>query len=84
MGNRLSGPLVVRRARPGERLTTLDGVARALDPEDMVICDQTGPISLAAVMGGESSEMLPGSAPSGRSRGPAGRRTGRSPRDPRR
>src|SRR2546421_23659 len=59
--NRLSGPLVVRRARPGERLTTLDGVARALDPEDMVICDETGPISLAAVMGGESSEMLPGS-----------------------
>ncbi len=66
--NRLSGPLVVRRARPGERLTTLDGVDRGLDPEDMVICD-TGlasplagegagvPISLAAVMGGESSEM---------------------------
>ncbi len=55
--NRLSGPLVVRRARPGERLTTLDGVERRLDPEDMVICDDTGPISLAAVMGGESSEM---------------------------
>ncbi len=55
--NRLSGPLLVRRARPGERLTTLDGVERRLDPEDMVICDDTGPISLAAVMGGESSEM---------------------------
>jgi phenylalanyl-tRNA synthetase beta chain len=55
--NRLSGALVVRRARSGERLTTLDGVDRALDPEDMVICDDTGPISLAAVMGGESSEM---------------------------
>jgi phenylalanyl-tRNA synthetase beta chain len=55
--NRLSGPLVVRRAKAGERLTTLDGVARDLDPEDMVICDDTGPISLAAVMGGESSEM---------------------------
>ncbi len=66
--NRLSGPLVVRRSRPGERLTTLDGVERTLDPEDMVICD-TGlanplagegagvPISLAAVMGGENSEM---------------------------
>jgi phenylalanyl-tRNA synthetase beta chain len=54
---RLSGPLVVRRAKPGERLTTLDGVERVLDPEDMVICDNTGPISLAAVMGGESSEM---------------------------
>src|SRR5690606_31680885 len=44
---RLSGPLVVRRANPGERLTTLDGVERELHPEDMVICDDTGPISLA-------------------------------------
>jgi phenylalanyl-tRNA synthetase beta chain len=59
--DRLSGPLLVRRARPGERLTTLDGVERALDAEDMVICDDTGPISLAAVMGGESSEMQPDS-----------------------
>ncbi|WP_433365500.1 phenylalanine--tRNA ligase subunit beta [Actinoplanes sp. CA-142083] len=57
--NRLSGPLVVRRARPGEKLTTLDGVARLLDAEDMVICDDTGPISLAAVMGGETSEWAP-------------------------
>jgi phenylalanyl-tRNA synthetase beta chain len=56
---RLNGPLVVRRARPGEKLTTLDGVARALDAEDMVICDDTGPISLAAVMGGETSEWQP-------------------------
>ncbi len=56
---RLSGPLVVRRARPGEKLTTLDGVARVLDAEDMVICDDTGPISLAAVMGGETSEWQP-------------------------
>jgi phenylalanyl-tRNA synthetase beta chain len=70
--NRLSGPLVVRRALPGERLTTLDGVDRALDPEDMVICDAGQPnplapegdglpVSLAAVMGGENSEMLPDS-----------------------
>ncbi|GIE92590.1 phenylalanine--tRNA ligase subunit beta [Paractinoplanes rishiriensis] len=57
--NRISGPLVVRRSRPGEKLTTLDGVARALDAEDMVICDDTGPISLAAVMGGETSEWQP-------------------------
>jgi phenylalanyl-tRNA synthetase beta chain len=57
--NRLNGPLVVRRSRPGEKLTTLDGVARALDAEDMVICDDTGPISLAAVMGGETSEWQP-------------------------
>ncbi|WBC15366.1 phenylalanine--tRNA ligase subunit beta [Micromonospora sp. WMMA1998] len=56
--DRIVGPLVVRRAEPGEKLTTLDGVSRALVPEDMVICDDTGPISLAAVMGGESSEVL--------------------------
>ncbi|GAA4454844.1 phenylalanine--tRNA ligase subunit beta [Phytohabitans houttuyneae] len=56
---RIRGPLVVRRATPGEKLTTLDGVARELDAEDMVICDATGPISLAAVMGGETSEVQP-------------------------
>jgi phenylalanyl-tRNA synthetase beta chain len=54
---RLSGPLVVRRAVAGERLTTLDGVARTLHPEDMVIADDTGVISLAAVMGGATSEV---------------------------
>ncbi|MCA2217550.1 phenylalanine--tRNA ligase subunit beta [Jidongwangia harbinensis] len=57
--NRLRGGLVVRRATPGEKLTTLDGVARVLDAEDMVICDDSGPISLAAVMGGETSEWQP-------------------------
>jgi phenylalanyl-tRNA synthetase beta chain len=56
---RLTGELVVRRAHPGEKLTTLDGVARVLDAEDMVIQDDTGPISLAAVMGGETSEVQP-------------------------
>jgi phenylalanyl-tRNA synthetase beta chain len=57
--NRIQGDLVVRRAKPGEKLTTLDGVARVLDAEDMVICDDTGPVSLAAVMGGETSEWQP-------------------------
>ncbi|MEV4489230.1 phenylalanine--tRNA ligase subunit beta [Micromonospora coxensis] len=57
---RISGPLVVRRAEAGEKLTTLDGVARTLAAEDMVICDDTGPISLAAVMGGETSEVVAG------------------------
>jgi phenylalanyl-tRNA synthetase beta chain len=56
---RLTGQLVVRRAYAGEKLTTLDGVARVLDAEDMVICDDSGPISLAAVMGGETSEVQP-------------------------
>ncbi|GAB2932597.1 phenylalanine--tRNA ligase subunit beta [Micromonospora polyrhachis] len=58
--DRISGPLVVRRAEAGERLTTLDGVDRKLATEDMVICDDTGPISLAAVMGGETSEVIAG------------------------
>ncbi|MFI5937047.1 phenylalanine--tRNA ligase subunit beta [Actinoplanes sp. NPDC051494] len=57
--NRLRGGLVVRRAHQGEKLTTLDGVARVLDAEDMVILDDSGPISLAAVMGGETSEVQP-------------------------
>jgi phenylalanyl-tRNA synthetase beta chain len=58
--NRLRGGLIVCRAHPGEKLTTLDGVARVLDAEDMVICDDSGPISLAAVMGGETSEWHQG------------------------
>jgi phenylalanyl-tRNA synthetase beta chain len=58
--DRLNGGLTVRRARAGEKLTTLDGVARVLDAEDMVICDETGPISLAAVMGGETSDWQEG------------------------
>ncbi|MFG2103901.1 phenylalanine--tRNA ligase subunit beta [Micromonospora echinaurantiaca] len=56
--DRITGPLVVRRAEPGEKLTTLDGVNRVLAAEDMVICDDTGPVSLAAVMGGETSEVV--------------------------
>jgi phenylalanyl-tRNA synthetase beta chain len=53
----IKGNLVVRRALPGEKLSTLDDVERALDPDDIVISDDTGPISLAGVMGGASTEV---------------------------
>jgi phenylalanyl-tRNA synthetase beta chain len=53
----LTGGITVRRAQPGETLTTLDGQERALDPEDLLITDESGPIGLAGVMGGATTEM---------------------------
>src|SRR6201996_4062316 len=55
--SRLRGPIVVRRARAGERLTTLDHVSRTLDPADILIADDSGPISLAGTMGGLATEI---------------------------
>ena len=51
------GAVGVRRARPGERLQTLDGAERTLDPGDVLITDDSGPIALAGVMGGRSTEV---------------------------
>src|SRR4051794_26147854 len=53
------GHLVVRRAREGERMTTLDDVERTLDPDVCIICDDDGPTSLAGLMGGRRSEVQP-------------------------
>ncbi len=55
--DKLSGGITVRRANAGETLKTLDGQVRKLDPEDLLITDQSGPIGLAGVMGGESTEV---------------------------
>jgi phenylalanyl-tRNA synthetase beta chain len=51
------GRLIIRRARPGERLTTLDGENRALTDAMTMICDGKGPIAVAGVMGGANSEV---------------------------
>jgi phenylalanyl-tRNA synthetase beta chain len=58
----LTGPIVVRRALQEEKLETLDHVVRALDPEDILITDSTGPISLAGTMGGVATEVSPASS----------------------
>jgi phenylalanyl-tRNA synthetase beta chain len=49
--------IVVRRARAGERLVTLDGQERELDPEILVIADAERPVALAGLMGGADSEV---------------------------
>jgi len=55
--SKLTGEIVVRRAQPGEKLETLDHVVRTLDPDDILITDGSGPISMAGTMGGLSTEI---------------------------
>ena len=56
-GDKLTGPIRVRRAAEGEHLRTLDGVDRTLSAEDLLITDDSGPIGLAGVMGGATTEL---------------------------
>ncbi len=52
--------ITVRPARPGEVLTTLDGITRPLTPDRLLIADAAGPIAVAGVMGGADTEVTAG------------------------
>ena len=51
------GELIVRRARDGETMTTLDGVERRFDSDSVLVCDRDGPSGIAGIMGGQVSEV---------------------------
>jgi len=51
------GQLVIRRARPGEKMRTLDGAERTLDSDMLVIADAEKPVAVGGVMGGQDSEI---------------------------
>ena len=51
--------IITRSAKPGETLTTLDGVERKLDASTTLVCDTAGALSIAGVMGGAESEVTP-------------------------
>ncbi|HSG64266.1 MAG TPA: phenylalanine--tRNA ligase subunit beta, partial [Gammaproteobacteria bacterium] len=59
---RLGGEIRVRYAAPGEKLTLLDGRQVDLDPDLVVIADNSGPIGLAGIMGGQSTAVEEGSS----------------------
>lgn len=52
-----AGPIIVRRAKPGEKITTIDGAERKLDGETLLIADNDKPVALAGIMGGKDTEV---------------------------
>jgi phenylalanyl-tRNA synthetase beta chain len=57
--DKVEGGIIVRRARKGERLKTLDGVERVLDADDLVVADHKKAVGLAGVMGGWDTMITP-------------------------
>ncbi len=58
--DKLRGPrFIVREAKTGEKITTLDEVERELQPNHLMICDEGGPVGVAGVMGGLATEVGP-------------------------
>ncbi|WP_058188071.1 phenylalanine--tRNA ligase subunit beta [Terracidiphilus gabretensis] len=57
--DKIEGGIVVRRARKGEKLKTLDGVERMLEAEDLIVADHVKPLGLAGVMGGWDTMITP-------------------------
>ncbi|MGA7241949.1 MAG: phenylalanine--tRNA ligase subunit beta [Terracidiphilus sp.] len=57
--DKIEGGIIVRRARKDEKLKTLDGAERTLDPEDLVVADHVKPLGLAGVMGGWDTMITP-------------------------
>jgi phenylalanyl-tRNA synthetase beta chain len=57
--DKIDGGIIVRRARKGEKLKTLDGLERTLDSEDLVVADHSKALGLAGVMGGWDTMITP-------------------------
>ena len=57
--DKIEGGILVRRARVGEKLKTLDGIERTLDADDLIVADHVKPLGLAGVMGGWETMITP-------------------------
>jgi len=57
--DKLEGAIILRRARKGEKLKTLDGIERTLDTDDLVVADEKGALAIAGVMGGWDTMITP-------------------------